>query len=99
MTLETLKQKALQDPSVSAEYDRLEPEFELIDRLLTMRRHAGLTQEQIAERMGTHKSNISRLERGRSNPSWNLLRKYATVCGYDIHLVASQRPSTRSATP
>ncbi|PVY70388.1 DNA-binding XRE family transcriptional regulator [Tamilnaduibacter salinus] len=97
MTLEALKRKALQDPAVRAEYDRLGPEFELIDQLLTMRHHAGLTQDQVAERMGTHKSNISRLERGKSNPSWHLLRKYATVCGYDIHLVASQRPSNDPA--
>lgn len=86
MSLQTLKKRALANPEVKAEYDNLEAEFKLIDQLISMRSQAGLTQEQVAERMNTQKSNISRLERGNSNPSWATLMKYANACGFDLLL-------------
>ena len=42
------------------------------------------TQDELANLMGTHKSNISRLETGNSNPSWKTLKKYAHACGFKI---------------
>lgn len=96
MSLMRLKKKALENEAVRAEYDRLASEFALIDELLTMRNSAGLTQEQVAERMGTRKSNISRLERGRGNPSWKTLTGYAKACGYDIQLTSTKQSEKRS---
>lgn len=84
MSLETLKQRALVNPEVKVEYDQLEGGFSLIDQLLSMRTEAGLTQTQVAERMQTQKSNVSRLERGNANPSWATLTKYAHACGYQL---------------
>lgn len=84
MNLTTLKAKALKNQKVQQAYAELESEFALIDFLLTMRQKSGLTQEEIAERMGTKKSNISRLEKGNGNPSWKTLEKYAHACGFDI---------------
>lgn len=55
MNLKTLKEKALKNEEVKQAYDALESEFALIDSLLTMRQKAGLTQEELAKRMGTHK--------------------------------------------
>ncbi|ALS98918.1 helix-turn-helix domain-containing protein [Lacimicrobium alkaliphilum] len=92
MSLQNLKQRALDNPEVKAEYDDLESEFNLIDKLLTMRTTAGLTQEQVAERMKTQKSNISRLERGNANPSWATLLKYAHACGFDLSLKMQKIP-------
>lgn len=86
MTLQNLKRQALDNPEVKAEYDKLENEFSLINQLLAMRTKAGLTQEQVAERMHTRKSNISRLERGNANPSWSTLMKYANACGFELSL-------------
>lgn len=86
MSLQDLKQRALENPEVKAEYERLDGEFRLIDELLSMRSKAGLTQEQVAEKMHTKKSNISRLERGNANPSWATLLKYAHACGYELTL-------------
>ena len=91
MSLETLKKKALQDDKVNAEYEKLTSEFELIDQLLSMRNNAGLTQQELAERMGTQKSNVSRLEHGRSNPSWKMLTRYAHACGYELKLTTLER--------
>ena len=90
MSLETLKQRALANPEVKAEYDQLEGEFSLIDQLLSMRTEAGLTQTQVAERMQTQKSNVSRLERGNANPSWATLTKYAHACGYQLTIKPSK---------
>lgn len=86
MSLNRLKERALANDQVKAEYEKLESEFELIDQLLSMRTAAGLTQEQVAKRMHTQKSNISRLERGNSNPSWSTLLKYAHACGFELSL-------------
>ncbi len=84
MNIQNLKTKALQNPEVKAEYDLLESEFSLIDALLTMRKKAGLTQEEVAQKLGTQRSNISRLEKGSSNPSWNTLQNYAHACGFEL---------------
>ncbi|MBJ7554344.1 helix-turn-helix protein [Marinomonas spartinae] len=91
MSLQKLKQRAFKNSDVKAEYDKLEAEFNLIDQLLSMRTKAGLTQEQVAEKMNTQKSNISRLERGNTNPSWATLLKYAHACGYELSLKTQKR--------
>jgi transcriptional regulator with XRE-family HTH domain len=95
MNFKEFKQKALKNPEVRKEYDALEEEFSLIDQLITMRTKAGLTQEDVARKLGTNKSNISRLERGKSNPSWGTLSKYAAACGFTVRLDATEndRPS------
>lgn len=64
----------------------LESEFTLIDTLLSMRKKSGLTQEEIASRMGTQKGNISRLEKGNSNPSWKTIQNYAHACGFAVFM-------------
>ena len=81
--LKQLNEKALKNPEVKQEYDALAEEFEFIDALLKMRSAAGLTQEELASKMGTQKSNISRLEKG-GNPSWETLKKYAHACGFHL---------------
>ena len=86
MSLQKLKQRALTNPEVRVEYEKLDSEFDLIDKLLSMRTKAGLTQEQVAERMQTQKSNVSRLENGNTNPSWSTLVKYAHACGFELSL-------------
>jgi transcriptional regulator with XRE-family HTH domain len=97
MTLELLKKQALRNPAVRAEYEALEAEFRLIDQLLTMRTAAGLTQQQVAEKMNTQKTNISRLERGNTNPRWSTLESYAHACGFD--LVLHMRPNSATTLP
>lgn len=83
--LKQLKERALQKPEVRREYETLAEEFEFIDALLKMRTAAGLTQDELARRMGTKKSNISRLEKG-GNPSWGTLKKYAHACGFELSM-------------
>lgn len=86
MNLNNLKNRALQNPEVKAEYESLSEEFALIDSLISMRKKSGLTQEDVAQKMGTQKSNISRLEKGSGNPSWKTLQNYAHACGFEIFM-------------
>ncbi|MCK5873275.1 MAG: helix-turn-helix domain-containing protein [Alcanivoracaceae bacterium] len=76
-----LKREMLGRPEVQVEYDRLAPEFELIESLLRARIGAGLTQAQLAKRMGTSQSVIARLEGGNSAPTLSTLRRYAAATG------------------
>jgi DNA-binding XRE family transcriptional regulator len=92
MSIQKLKDKAFQNLKVKHEYDLLEEEFFLIDTLLLMRKKSGLTQDEIAKKMGTQKGNISRLEKGRSNPSWRTLQNYAHACGFEIFMKVRQMP-------
>lgn len=81
--------KMLSDPEVRAEYERLErEEFFWLDIVLDARRAAGLTQAQVAERMGTQAPAVARLERalatGKPSPSLATLRKYVNACGKEL---------------
>ena len=62
MSLSKLKKSAFQNVEVKKAHDDLEAEFELISSLITIRVKSGLTQDQVAEKMGTKSSNISCLE-------------------------------------
>lgn len=77
--------KAKQRPGFTAAWDALEEEYAALDALLSARKKAGLTQEELADRMGTTKSAISRLESSLRNekhsPSFATLKKYAHACG------------------
>jgi len=86
MSLSALKQKALKNPEVKAAYDELGEEFELVSTLITMREKSGLTQDEVAKKMGTRAPNISRLESGRANPSLKTLVSYAHACGFKLDL-------------
>ena len=83
---EQVIQKLMQRPGVRAEVERLErEEFTLLDALLKACQEAGLTQAQVAERMGTQAPAVARLERalatGKHSPSVATLRKYVKACG------------------
>src|SRR5579883_1062288 len=65
--LEKLRARLLANPKVKAEYDALVPEFEVAAELIRARR-AGLSEAQLAARMGTHQSTIARLESGQALP-------------------------------
>lgn len=85
----SFKEKALSRSDVKAEYDRLAPEYALKGQLIKARIKAGLTQEEVAERMGTTKSAISRLEsvNSQNSPSISTLMKYAEAVGTELKIV------------
>lgn len=85
-THDQLVKKLMQRPGVKAEVERIErEESDLLDALLKARQEAGLTQAQVADRMGTQAPAVVRLERalatGKHSPSLATLRKYVKACG------------------
>ncbi len=68
-------------------YNALDAEYRLIDEMLKARVRAGLTQDAVADRMGTTKSAVSRLEAiGKHSPSLATLKRYAEAVGCDIRV-------------
>ena len=85
-THDQLVRRLLRRPGVRAEVERIErEEGVLLDALLKARQAAGLTQAQVAERMGTHAPAVARLERslatGKHSPSIATVRRYVKACG------------------
>jgi ribosome-binding protein aMBF1 (putative translation factor) len=87
-SLVKLREALLIDPEVKAEYDRLGPIFALVGEMIEARRDAGLTQAELAQRMGTTQSVIARLENARHMPTLDMVARYAAAIGrrVDIHL-------------
>ena len=90
-THDQVVKKLMRRPAVRVEVERLErEEFALLDALLQARKEAGLTQAQVAERMGTQAPAVARLERslasGKHSPSVATLRKYVKACGKKLVL-------------
>jgi ribosome-binding protein aMBF1 (putative translation factor) len=79
--LHTIKRKMLADREVRASYEALGDEFDLARELIAARVRAGLTQAEVAERMGTTQSVVARLESGAQMPSVNTLLKFAKATG------------------
>jgi len=88
LTHKELKERALARADVKAEYERLNEEFAFLEEFLKARSVAGLTQAEIARRIGTTQSAIARLEsgRGKHSPSLATLRKYARAVGYRLEV-------------
>ncbi len=65
---------------------RLKPRYEVVEQLKNARKAQDVTQEVLAERVGTKKSNISRFESGKYNPSLDFLVKVADSLGKQVHI-------------
>ena len=87
-TFAEFKQKALANSEVKKEYDALSPVYKLRKQLITLRTQAGLTQEELAEKLHTKKSNISRLENvnASSSPRLSTIEQYADAVGYKVEI-------------
>jgi ribosome-binding protein aMBF1 (putative translation factor) len=85
-----LKKKALSNPKVKAAYDEMSPEFALLRQMLKARQKAGLSQADVAERMGTKAPAVTRLEsslgNGKHSPSLATLQKYANAVGCELQV-------------
>ena len=87
-TLKTLKAELLQDADTRAAYNAQAEEYAIARELIAARARAGLTQADVAQRMGTTQSTVARLEAGRSAPSLRSLQRYAHAggCRAVVHL-------------
>ena len=73
--------ESLKDPEFKKEYDALELEYSIIAQVIKKRLDRGLSQKQLAEKIGTKQSAISRLEGGNISPSIAFLEKVSKALG------------------
>ena len=84
----------LKDPELKAEYDALEPEYNIINALIEARKSQNLTQQDLSDRTGITQADISRIENGTRNPSLAMLKRLAEGLGMQLKL--EFLPSSRS---
>lgn len=105
LTHKQLRAKALGRAEVKAQFDELSDEYALLDEFLKARAAQGLTQAQVAEKIGTTQSAVARMEsgRGKHSPSLATLSKYAEAlgCRLEVKLVRERgkggNPAGRSS--
>lgn len=78
-TWKTYRKKLLTDKKVATEYKKLKPRYQLISQLITARNKKGMTQEELATKIGTKQSAVARFESGSSNPSIAFIEKLASA--------------------
>lgn len=71
------KKKLLRNKEIRDAYEKLGPEFALIEMIIKRRIEKGLTQKELAHKIGTKQSAISRFESGTYNPTLLFLEKLA----------------------
>lgn len=81
-----VKDKILQSPDVKKEYEALKIIYDIKKEIIQLRLAQGLSQKELAEKVGTKQSAISRLESGEYNPSVEFLTKVAHALGKELHI-------------
>jgi transcriptional regulator with XRE-family HTH domain len=81
-----LKKRWMKEPGFKEGYDALGEEFDLASMLIAARAKAKLSQEELAERMGTSQSTIARLESGAAKPSLSTLERFAQATGTRVRV-------------
>ncbi|MBQ6734278.1 MAG: helix-turn-helix transcriptional regulator [Lachnospiraceae bacterium] len=79
-------EEKLKDPAFKAEYDALEPEYDIINAMIEARKAQNLTQKELSERTGITQADISRIENGTRNPSLAMLKRLAQGMGMQLRL-------------
>lgn len=76
---QTLKKELLKNKKTAEEYEKLKPRYQIISHLIEARIRKGLTQKELAKKIGTKQSAIARIESGNANTSLAFLEKIATA--------------------
>lgn len=81
-----VKKEWLKDPKFKKSYDDLEPEYAIIQAVLKKRIESKMSQKDLARKLGTKQSAISRLESGNYNPTLSFLKKLSTTLGGKLEI-------------
>lgn len=82
----SFKKELLKDKEVAKEYKRLKPRYELISAIIDARIKRGMSQEALAQKIGTKQSAIARFESGNVNPSISFLEKVSHALGLTLKI-------------
>ena len=80
------KKEVLKNEEVKAEYDALQPEYDIIQAMINARNDQHLTQKKLSERTGITQADISRIENGTRNPSLSMVKRIAEGLGMQLKL-------------
>ena len=86
VSLSHIREKLLENENFVSEYERLQPRYKLIAQIIAARTEQNMTQSELAQRMGTQRSNICRLESGTYNPSLDFLIRTAHSLGKELQI-------------
>ena len=89
------KEKVLQNAEVKEEYDALQPEYDIIQAMISARVNQNLTQKELSERKGITQADISRIENGTRNPSLSMVKRLAEGLGMKLKLEFIPSPAKR----
>lgn len=89
------KEKALQNVEVKAEYEALQPEYDIIQAMIEARVSQNITQKELSERTGITQADISRIENSTRNPSLSMVKKLTRGLGLQLKLEFAPTPSER----
>ena len=93
VSADELHAKWMKEPKYRKAYENLEEEFRLASALIEARDRAGLTQEELAQRMKTKQAVIARLESGRTKPSTRTLERIAEATGHRLRISFEPLPA------
>jgi transcriptional regulator with XRE-family HTH domain len=85
-SLSKYKAEQMKDEEFRAEYENMQPEFDLIRAIVDARNERHLTQKELAEITGINQADISKIENGTRNPSLNMLKRLAEGMGTKLEL-------------
>lgn len=92
-TLNEFLDQQMQDPEFKKEYEKIQPEMDIIRAIVDARVSNNLTQKELADRIGINQADISKLENGTRNPSLRLLQRLAD--GMDMVLKIEFIPKSK----
>lgn len=92
------KAELLENKAFREAYEALEDEFNLARELIAARKRAGMTQEDVAQKMNTTQSVVARLESGKRVPSTTTLLKFAEATGSKLHISFTPAPAPAPAS-
>jgi ribosome-binding protein aMBF1 (putative translation factor) len=86
-----LKRELLRNKRIKYAYEKLGPEFAVIEIIIKKRIERGLSQKELARKIGTKQSAISRLESGTYNPSLSFLQKVSRALNAKIKISLAEK--------
>lgn len=80
------KKKSLENPEIKEEYDKLQPEYDIIQAMIEVRKNLNMTQNDLSKITGITQADISRIENGTRNPSLEMVKRLAAGMGMRLKL-------------
>jgi len=90
-TYRQLKRELLRDKKIQYAYEKLGPEFAVIEMIIKKRIEGGLSQKELAQKIGTKQSAISRFESGTYNPSLSFLQKVGEALNVKLKIFLTEK--------